>query len=826
MIKWYSWIIFVTLGVSAQEILRRDVPPELQKCYDDKFLQEKDNRFPHTLNTLIALIRKIEDSNDMDLRRLTIGIMHKFRLDGIVGNPNVPSKPGVSPYAPLLEQDAKFRRILTFIPQRDSELNDELTDIERCSLHFMLSGSIEIFERGDENVVCKVTNNAYRRRTRRAISERPAKENLNINDVETLTPEQIDGMINHKETGTEDPNALYPALPPNHPKAAQILSLPPYSDCPVENGVIKTNWGSVSIGSVIAGIAAGLQPETVKLSEVFPHAAQKKPNMSQLLVNNKWIATIAGDLAEVVLIQGPVGQKLTIGSNGNWNSSAEPHWYFLKSNNSLEFTTAEIRGNFDGLILANEIETLYSRVPTLKLSQILEMYYGAHGLFDHSIRACNRGILFTTMTSNASQTMFAQTYSASMALKEDLQIATLNDYVIEEFAKEAADVLSVNAQSFLKDDLSCEQTTTGYFKDTVELSADLTIILDTTWPFETIRPILTNLLENMKINPYNSQFTIINARDGSIMMNTTDDILDFANYNKTNYKNVTSGFDLSKTLEKLEIIQKTKLDIERSTLGNGKSDIILIIPYTSTVPDPDMPYLKEQLQRMQEQVPDATVFILTYRSKDRWLDYVNAENLFSITGDEKNGALPTILDLVSKIRKVPQRLINTACGANYTPAASTNPFDGYIAPNMAISYRMHPNYFFSRDSSHRSTIKIEQSISGTPSGALKVCTSRLPINTDSSKGENVECMILSENAYTVSFSCDGAEYIHSCKPFYMIVFANSSVGSSYQCTGQFCKFQNMMKYTVNYENLVCTSSASINLLNTIILITSIIYVFS
>lgn len=46
----------------------------------------------------------------------------------------------------------------------------------------------------------------------------------------------------------------------------------------------------------------------------------------------------------------------------------------------------------------------------------------------------------------------------------------------------------------------------------------------------------------MKINQYNSQFTIINGNDGNIMMNTTDSILEFGYYNKINY---TSGMYIS-----------------------------------------------------------------------------------------------------------------------------------------------------------------------------------------------------------------------------------------------------------------------------------------
>lgn len=114
-----------------------------------------------------------------------------------------------------------------------------------------------------------------------------------------------------------------------------------------------------------------------------------------------------GDLAEVTLIQGPTNGRLSVGANGNWNSSVLPRWYFLKSNEKLQFTTAEIRGDLDGLILANEIESLYSKAPTLRLSQILDMYYNARGVFNPSIRACNRKTLFTKLKENSS-TMFEQ----------------------------------------------------------------------------------------------------------------------------------------------------------------------------------------------------------------------------------------------------------------------------------------------------------------------------------------------------------------------------------------------------------------------------------
>lgn len=63
--------------------------------------------------------------------------------------------------------------------------------ILQCTLHFMLSSSIEIFERGDEGTVCRYADNAYRY-ARSVDNNYSINTNFNIPDeVETLTPEQM-----------------------------------------------------------------------------------------------------------------------------------------------------------------------------------------------------------------------------------------------------------------------------------------------------------------------------------------------------------------------------------------------------------------------------------------------------------------------------------------------------------------------------------------------------------------------------------------------------------------------------------------------------------
>ena len=100
----------------------------------------------------------------------------------------------------------------------------------------------------------------------------------------------------------------------------------------------------------------------------------------------------------MVLAQGPQQRtRYVLGADGSWNSSAQPLYYFLTSNEHLEMTAAEIRGDLDGLILANRISGHYSRFGGLRLSQVLDMYYNERGLFERSYRACNRRSHYLTV---------------------------------------------------------------------------------------------------------------------------------------------------------------------------------------------------------------------------------------------------------------------------------------------------------------------------------------------------------------------------------------------------------------------------------------------
>lgn len=157
-------------------------------------------------------------------------------------------------------------------------------------------------------------------------------------------------------------------------------------------------------------------------------------------MDNRWAATIAGDLAEIALLQGPQ-PPLAVGAPGTFNSTTMPRWYFLTQRERHEMTDAEIRGGMDGLILAMNIHTWRNRVPSIRLSQVLDMYYSQRGVLSPDFRACNRNGLFTGIAPVA--TMSAQTNAFGTVLDREMQLrVTLSTEAISLFSDQAANALS------------------------------------------------------------------------------------------------------------------------------------------------------------------------------------------------------------------------------------------------------------------------------------------------------------------------------------------------------------------------------------------------
>lgn len=100
------------------------------------------------------------------------------------------------------------------------------------------------------------------------------------------------------------------------------------SQCPVENGVLQSSWGAFSAGTVIAGLAAGLERQQVTVRDLVGEANMGQYRFARqqagIVVDNRFAATLSGDIAEAVLRQSP--QTVQVGATGAWNNTAVPRW--------------------------------------------------------------------------------------------------------------------------------------------------------------------------------------------------------------------------------------------------------------------------------------------------------------------------------------------------------------------------------------------------------------------------------------------------------------------------------------------------------------------
>ncbi|XP_011301121.1 uncharacterized protein [Fopius arisanus] len=819
--------IFSVHSVRAQENAQSKVSDGLLECYNNTFSLLKINRLPHNIHALIAIIRKIEENREvhMDLRQLSGALLHRFRQDGIVIDPQAVPQEGVTPYSTEGFQSYRHSEMLKLIPGNALTFNNNSINlIERCTLHSMISSSIDIHRREDETLTCRLENLDYRQPRFKKRSIRPQEKGMSgrHRDVETLTPEQIESIKNgNGDADSFLPNSWYPPLPPNHPESSRYQM--ETSKCPTEGGVLQTDWGVVSGGPLLAGIAAAVQPQNVRISDLMRRDWDNREAFSSsITLDNKWIATLAGDLAEVALHQGPSKENYKIGTTGHWNSSNTPKYYFLNTDQSLEFTEAEVRGDLDGLILASNVASWYSKIPSLKLSQILDMYYSDRGVLNGTIRACNRRNLLTIVAPN--DTTSAQTYRAAMVLNSNTQLprGTISDEKVETFSFQAVNELLKFIPSSMNNDRTCSQT--NPIKNLFHrMAVDLTIILDTNWPFKFIKPILDSILEKSEINRFAGNFSVINAANGSVISRSSHSILDFYALNESQYETFSKGFNLPKSLDVLKDLEVRKLNAEREKyVGGGRAEIVLVVPWSSSsINDVDREYSLKRIWQMREETPDVNILFMTAGSKERWTSLAReGQDIFSVgTGTWKESIGP-VGDLVNRMKRIPKRLINSQCGADYSSVGASASFDDYLEPSGVLFYRMHPNYFYKTDEDDVPTVKVQ----GIDGMHLIVCSSRNPLNINSS--ESASCSTVTGGIHRINVNCREAAYIHQCNPLYLSITAGNRTSEEfYPCTSEsHCRFPDMIKFTISYENLVCTSGTASIIFSPIFILLSAILI--
>lgn len=762
--------VVLFLGITAicgQENAGSSVARSLRECYNTTEHLDRDSRPPATIGVLIDLIRKVENSRTpADARTLSLSLIHRFRQDGIVKA--IEAEDVNVPYSPKGFQSNKNKILLKELIISDAMKfpNETLNSVEKCSMHFMLSNTVETNKRGDEGSVCGKLG-SYMQRIRRRRDAPPArdKEQLSPNQ---RNPDDIEGT----ETEPEIP-VHRPPIRPRTPGVYNDVPITERSKCPIESGVIWTRWGAVQAGSVLAGIATGISKQLI--------------NVHNIEVDNRYASTLTGDLVEAALYR---RTKMQVGVSGNWNSTVAPRYYFINVQDKYEITDTELRGGLDGLIIALQMEDWRKAVQTLRISQILDMYYGPRGVLGTKYRACDRKTILTEAA--PTQKMQEQALGFGRWFNEDVSFDVSPDEdEIKTYTDQAVNEM-LSAITNLQD-LNCNAV-----EENKRTATDLLIILDTAWKYEHISPALFNLLENLDVNIFGeSRYKIINAMDGQVIMETSEYSVDlYQMYNRTIHDKHPAGFSARQSMSNARNWLEANVNNASATSHmNGRSQVILFVPFMGNLGSDDFNSDKEF---MKSYLPDGKTLVLCNDNKDKYSPLVQSVGFDAFQLDattDSSSILTAMKPVIARFRDLPRSLVNPKCKVNFeNNGEGDSSTDFYIEPGTVSYYRVSPHYFYGEGERWLS-------VQGSAMGSLTVCGSRTSERPREKSGD-ADCKDINsdDHRWNLDGFCNDA--IGDCQSFYISVESKNQTQPA-KCTEAKCRFPDNIRYTVKMQHFQC-----------------------
>ncbi|XP_063821062.1 uncharacterized protein LOC135071214 isoform X1 [Ostrinia nubilalis] len=808
-------LVAIATGAHAQSTGQTSVAPDLRECYTNPWLLNRNNLPPTTIQTLIDIIRQIEDNPNVnvDMRTMAALLLHTYRQDGIEYH----SRDGVAsanvlPFSPTFHSFHRHRLLLRMIPSNLQALpNNTLSAPLKCALHHMLSTTVDARLRGDESSCGQLSQ--YRAlRTSRSV--RSVKDDVELLDVSKLRGRNGQMRQYNPNDDVESTGSFGPK------RARQLMG---DSACPILTGVVKTKWGDVSVGNLIAGIAAGTESQQVPITELIRGSTLNYQNV-QTTLTSIFPATLSGDLAEAVLIQGTRGsQIISVGTAGHWNSTQAQRFFMLSERSNVEMTDPEIRGGIDGFVLGNSSAEGLRIYSSLRLSQLLDMYFAPrNGFFNTNLRACNRRNLSLTHINN--DALASETRAFTAALDSIMPLEGTLTGGLEGLVQSAI----TNYQTYTSNtmnDLNCiiTEATSPDFR----LRTNLYIVLDSSWPYNTIYPAISYLLEAIEVNKYGSSVTLLSAADGRVLINQTLSQSEFhLLYNATTHQSFPTGVNLETSLPNIrQLLLDTLRNESSSNFVGGNSSVLLYLLNSGTIQNNDNVW--EQARLLREGVPDTRLVFGTSSNQ--------VENLSNLVRDPQNDVITltltstgtqvdtTMSQVLSTIQMTGRRVVNPLCGANFAAGSSgVRQFDDSVEAGFINFYRVSPNYFYLNNDNAR--VRVSFGTAGVVQGSLTVCHSRSVIlPRQNSTLEPDASAITCQNVVTATNvdmslqnACNGFSTIGACPPLYFSVQANA-VGetTTATCTDvNVCRFPNSIRYQIEVDGLGCFSNAT-NLLSSV-----------
>lgn len=164
------------------------------------------------------------------------------------------------------------------------------------------------------------------------------------------------------------------------------------------------------------------------------------------------------------------------------------------------------------------------------------------------------------------------------------------------------------------------------------------------------------LIENLDVNRFGSSYTVYNAKDASVIIDTTSSISTFYTaWNNSNYQNHPVGLDLSLVFRHIHDASKLTLDQEQSNSSvGGRSHIALIIPQMSSPNDANGNDATERLLLMREEVPDLVLLFLAGGAASRFERFARERRdifAFQSISSEKENVPATVNPVIRRIQE-------------------------------------------------------------------------------------------------------------------------------------------------------------------------------
>lgn len=737
------------------------IPKSLRECYKNNVTLNPP--IPLNLRILIDIIQKMEkySYSTIDMRIMSSSILHRFRFDGIEYHKNIQTTENILPFSGTGIQRIKHKLIEELIPGKPEILPVHiLSQEERCILHQAISSSILLFDNENKYKLYEQIPQTKKLRDRMLTDtwNYPRQQGVILTPCGTIAPGIIIGAIaaslqhqniavNQLVTNLEAPsNTAHNYDSPNKILFNNTFHLLKMNSTNIYN--LKYNKEEVEF----------ILPRSQIIHK--PSMWYNALKSSSMKIDNIWLTTIAGELAEMIVYQGPLGNNITFGATGFWQNIIRPTIYYLtNSYKNFYVTRAELIGGIDGMIISSYLQSWIQDFYSLRLSQILEMYYSYEGVvFNTNVKACDR--IQTFQYAVPKTILNEQTYAIAQTLAYRKSIAYISPETLQQMVDFATEKFYTYAENHLFPELSCHQIN--------QPQIEAIIIFDGGWTIQYTIDFLAILIQDLDISMYGSKMGIIHGTSGEWLLNVTNSpSIAFQTLNNFTNAMWSTQFNYMQVLKTVfSYLNNTwEYNHKHHIIGNLGQVVILLVPLAH-ISNNEKESIITLLHQLKYNHPDVHfVYYVSRYNENLFESFILSNEDYMI----KNSNIDAIVQYVLKIPRALRPA--TTLGLNNSKIPQ---IEDYISPSKSITYRIHSHW---KQNMKKILIKIHTFNYGT----MKVC---MWIKFESNDKKNLQCIELAgykEITLTDHFKCTS---ISACPNLYLHI---QNVTSLYKCAEIDCK---------------------------------------